>query len=121
MRVSPIILPGSYLSEPALSLPLRLWLREGGRCRWCGRLMNLGNRKPRDPRAATCDHIVPRALGGTDDPGNQAGSCKRCNQLKGAIETERFERILQHLAGDIPELGTEAFRELSARIARASL
>jgi 5-methylcytosine-specific restriction endonuclease McrA len=115
--VNQIILPGSYLSEPALSLPLRLWLREGGRCHWCGRLMNMGNRKPRDPRAATCDHIVPRALGGSDEPGNQAGSCKRCNQLKGSIPPERFERILQHLAGDVPELGTEAFREIAKALA----
>ena len=118
--MSPIILPGEYLHEPVLSLPLRLWLREGGRCHWCGRLMNVG-RKPRDPTSVTCDHIQPRALGGSDEPGNLAASCKRCNQLKGSIEPERFERILQHLAGDVPELGTEAFRELSRRIARVSL
>jgi hypothetical protein len=115
--VNPIILPGSYLSEPALSLPLRLWLREGGRCHWCRRLMDMGNRRPRNPRAATCDHVQPRALGGTDEPGNLAGACKRCNQLKGAIDAEAFRTFVDRRLGELPEPGkpgwTDTVRSLA--------
>jgi HNH endonuclease len=30
------------------------------------------------------EHILPRSLGGTDDPENLAASCYRCNEFKGA-------------------------------------
>jgi 5-methylcytosine-specific restriction endonuclease McrA len=32
---------------------------------------------------ATIEHIVPRHHGGTDDPGNLALACARCNHQKG--------------------------------------
>jgi len=60
---------------------------------------------------------MPRALGGTDAIDNLAGCCKRCNQLKGAIEPERFARILARLAGDVPEHGTDEFRALAKALA----
>ena len=30
------------------------------------------------------DHVVPRALGGTDDPSNLCAACYRCNEYRGA-------------------------------------
>ncbi|MCA9870164.1 MAG: HNH endonuclease [Caldilineae bacterium] len=30
------------------------------------------------------DHIIPKALGGTDDPSNLCAACYRCNEYKGA-------------------------------------
>jgi 5-methylcytosine-specific restriction endonuclease McrA len=74
-------------------------------------------RKRSHPASVTVDHLTPRCNGGGDDMENLVASCARCNTLKGAIEPERFERILQHLAGDVPELGTEAFRELAKALA----
>ncbi|NBR07971.1 MAG: HNH endonuclease [Planctomycetes bacterium] len=33
--------------------------------------------------ATTVDHIIPRRLGGTDEPDNLVASCTRCNYSKG--------------------------------------
>jgi 5-methylcytosine-specific restriction protein A len=32
--------------------------------------------------AAQVDHIVPKARGGTDDPGNLQAICRQCHQAK---------------------------------------
>lgn len=47
---------------------------QGGRCFYCGEPVGA---------KATFDHVVPRAYGGTDDPGNIVLAHRRCNQLKG--------------------------------------
>jgi 5-methylcytosine-specific restriction endonuclease McrA len=36
-----------------------------------------------DDRKATVDHIVPRCLGGGDDPDNLRCLCHRCNSAQG--------------------------------------
>ncbi|WP_194922942.1 HNH endonuclease [Catenulispora pinisilvae] len=46
--------------------------RDGWRCHWCGAV------------ATTVDHVVPRAAGGDDSPGNLVASCSRCNCSRGA-------------------------------------
>jgi 5-methylcytosine-specific restriction endonuclease McrA len=52
---------------------------------------------------ATLEHIVPRGLGGTDEPENLAVACQRCNQLKGKRLDRRrrgdetLERVIQLL------------------------
>ena len=33
------------------------------------------------------DHVVPKACGGTDDPSNLQGSCRKCHSAKTARET----------------------------------
>jgi hypothetical protein len=51
-------------------------------CRYCGGV------------ADSADHIVPRVLGGSDEPRNLTATCRACNgrkggeRLIGAIETE---------------------------------
>ena len=45
------------------ALRLRILERDGHRCIWCGL------------PARSVDHLVPKALGGTDDPANLAASC----------------------------------------------
>jgi 5-methylcytosine-specific restriction enzyme A len=52
-------------------------IAEEGACRDCG---HTGS--PANP--LTCDHIVPRALGGTDERGNLTCRCRRHNSAKGA-------------------------------------
>lgn len=46
--------------------------RDGFRCHWCG------------GRATTADHVVPRALGGSDKPENLVAACTSCNCRRGA-------------------------------------
>lgn len=42
-------------------------------CHYCG-----------EPKAKTEDHIVPKALGGTDAYINRVAACRRCNEAKAA-------------------------------------
>jgi len=53
---------------------LRVLLRDGYRCVYCG------------GRAQVVDHIKARAFGGTDDEGNLVACCKACNEKKGREE-----------------------------------
>ncbi len=53
----------------------------GQPCPRCGVTMGKGRS---NPFAATVDHIVPRALGGTNAPGNFRVLCRRCNCSAGA-------------------------------------
>lgn len=55
-------------------------------CPYCGRAMV--PKRPGDwhrPDAATRDHILPKALGGTLATGNVRVCCQRCNELRGAL------------------------------------
>ena len=45
------------------------------RCSYCGKRLTF--------RTSTADHIVARCWGGSDDPGNVALACRRCNKFKG--------------------------------------
>jgi 5-methylcytosine-specific restriction endonuclease McrA len=60
-------------SRPWSRTRLRVLQRDGYRCQWCG------------ARATVVDHVVPRALGGSDhDPRNLVASCVPCNQRRAA-------------------------------------
>lgn len=49
--------------------------RDGHRCRYCGRNVD-------DGATLTVDHVVPTALGGSDDPSNLVAACRDCNAGK---------------------------------------
>lgn len=49
-------------------------------CSYCGAVS----------RAMEMDHVIPRALGGTDDRGNLTIACIACNTDKGAIPLEEW-------------------------------
>jgi len=52
---------------------LFVWHRDGGRCRNCG-----------SDRELQFDHIIPRALGGSNVADNIELLCRTCNLRKGA-------------------------------------
>ena len=58
-----------------------VWAMTDGRCAYCGILTNPFHN-------FTIDHIVPRHLGGTDDPGNLLPACASCNSSKGCLAPE---------------------------------
>jgi 5-methylcytosine-specific restriction endonuclease McrA len=65
---------------------LLMEIAQGGLCFHCGKPVG---------GAATDDHLIPRAYGGADVPGNVVLAHRRCNQLKGdrlptAEEVERL-------------------------------
>lgn len=51
--------------------------RDGHTCRYCG------SAAPDVP--LTVDHVIPVALGGSDDPGNLVTACKDCNAGKSSV------------------------------------
>lgn len=51
-------------------------------CLWCGRPVVIADAR-RTSRAATREHLVPRARGGEDSVDNMALACSRCNNARG--------------------------------------
>lgn len=71
--------------------------KEGSVCYLCGRkLVRPVMGKIRDDDF-TCDHKIPRALGGNNNQNNTAPCCRRCNQLKSSIVWSNNLAILMKL------------------------
>ncbi len=51
-----------------------------------------------DADADTTDHIIPRSVGGTNDPGNLVPACKPCNSRKGTLPVELLDADLRTIA-----------------------
>ena len=66
--------------------------RANGRCEYC--------HSPEWVCAArfTLDHLLPRSLGGTDDPHNLALACRRCNERRYNFTTDRDPVTQQEVA-----------------------
>lgn len=62
----------------------RVFERDGWRCQICKRAVSRTAAVPH-PRAATLDHIVPLALGGTHEPTNCQTACFGCNCRKSHV------------------------------------
>lgn len=65
-------------------------------CFYCG--------DPISRRIKTKDHVIPTALGGSNDPKNLVDACKPCNQLKGHLTLEEFRAVMAHRKGLLPEI-----------------
>lgn len=79
-------LPSMHLSTFKKALRLA-WRRHfGGKCQSCECLMHFEIRYRSHKHYATIDHIVARALGGTDALDNLQVICKDCNNLKSIDE-----------------------------------
>lgn len=53
----------------------RVFIRDNWQCRGCGRVCS-------GKGEAHCDHIVPKAQGGTDEDSNLQTLCERCHGRK---------------------------------------
>ena len=60
--------------------------RDGNRCRYCGKEVNLQDRKSDD--GGTYDHVIPISQGGDESLGNIVLCCRSCNSKKGARTPE---------------------------------
>lgn len=93
-----IALFGSAAPDPLERLPLvrtgerepidsgvrrGVWLRDGGRCQWCGYAYGL-----------QLDHIVPWSNGGSDRSDNLRLLCDRCNETRSNRRTDSWTRVL---------------------------
>lgn len=97
--------PPSYREAPvSLSVKVRfeVFKRDRFTCSYCG------NHPP--DVLLECDHILPRAAGGTDDLTNLTTSCKDCNRGKS-------DRLLEE--GFAPTVSVEHVDELRERLEQA--
>ena len=72
--------PGPWVPNRWKLIRLEVLERDGWTCRYCGGWAN------------QCDHVVPRAKGGTDDTDNLVAACGRCNRRKGAQTPKEWAR-----------------------------
>lgn len=63
----------------------RIYHRDNGQCRYCGRVVLLP--------FGTLDHIRPKAQGGTGEAANLAWACFPCNNAKGDMSESMFREL----------------------------
>lgn len=76
-----------------------VWMRDGGRCRYCGCLVDLKQTSTR----MTFDHVQPISRGGGHSYDNIWSSCRRCNCLKGDMTLAEFDAWLLGEASALEE------------------
>jgi hypothetical protein len=76
--------------------------REKGCCAYCGRetVIQTGPLPPLESLQsavlwATVEHKIPQSRGGTDDPKNLVNACHVCNNMKGDMMPDEWERFCQ--------------------------
>lgn len=94
------------MSTPRVTKTVRFQVlrRDNHTCRYCG------NKSPDVP--ITIDHVVPVALGGSNDPDNLVAACRDCNSGKAAIPPD---------APTVEDVSADAFRYAKCRREAAQL
>lgn len=67
--------------------------RDGFRCRYCG------TPAPETGAGLTVDHVIPVALGGTNDPQNLVAACVKCNAGKASSSPD--EATVAQVSDDV--------------------
>jgi len=95
--------------------------REGGKCHWCGIVLNTGkDDRNSDPSRFTVDHKKPLSKGGETSLKNCVACCRKCNitRVGGASQDGRSKGGLiggpARAAALTPERRTEIARQAAA-------
>jgi len=83
----------------------------GKPCHYCKRnMLPYDNSDKVNPilagKECSIDHIVPRALGGTDHTDNLVFSCRRCNSLRGHLDYTIFAMFGHVILREYPDAPT---------------
>lgn len=83
----------------------------GKPCYYCKRIMlpydNSGKVNPiRAGQECSIEHVVPRALGGTDHADNLLFACRRCNALRGHLNFDIFSMFAHVILKQYPDAPT---------------
>ncbi len=68
--------------------------RQNHRCCYCTLVMFLPHEAHNHANMATIEHVLPKFHGGTDEDGNLAAACRRCNALRRTLNYISFMRAL---------------------------
>ena len=69
--------------------------RDGNRCHYCGCETVLSGHNPTNLDAATRDHKISLARGGSNHASNIVLACLSCNRSKGHMRADTFELHLE--------------------------
>lgn len=69
----------------------RLLELKGKHCFYCGVETEISHDPRKNHLAPTRDHIIPKALGGSNKIKNLCVACFRCNNLRGTMDAGRFK------------------------------
>lgn len=78
----------------------------GTECKYCGRILNINT--------LVLDHTIPISKNGASNLGNLQVICKKSNSMKGSLEEEGFNLLLEWL-DSIPEY---LAKDISIRLSR---
>ena len=78
------------------------WRRSNGHCWYCGLTLD-----PFD--TFTLDHVIPTAMGGTDEPSNLVAACKSCNSSKCKKSINEYRAHILRKRGQVFSTEQEAW------------
>ena len=68
-----------------------IYQRDSFTCYLCGCELDTNKEHRNEPNAATLDHVIPRAKGGSNDSANLRACCRACNSAKSDHDLETFK------------------------------
>lgn len=87
----------------------------GKPCHYCKRIMLPNSSEKVDPirsgQECSVDHIIPKALGGTDHKDNLIFACRRCNSIRGHINYDIFYMFANMILRNHPDAPTIYVRD----------
>lgn len=75
-------------------------IRQDNKCIWCECEMTHERKKH---NSTTIEHMIPRTVGGADDPENYTVACARCNSRRGHMPAEEFRAFIAAGKLDAPK------------------
>lgn len=81
----------AILADKKIDKAKAIWLRDGKRCRYCGKKLTL--------KESTQDHIYPKSKGGNNHFKNLACACVKCNREKRNLTVKQAKMDMM----EIPE------------------
>lgn len=86
-----------------------LTLQQGNKCIWCECEMT---HERKQWNSTTIEHMIPRSLGGLDEPENYTVACSRCNNRRGTMSVNNFRSLIRDGLYEHPEMSNTAIRKM---------
>lgn len=103
--------PAKLVFQSSLKIYYRTILsrQQNNKCIWCECEMT---HERNHSNSTTIEHMIPRSLGGADDPENYAVACSRCNHKRGIMTISSFRDHIRNGGLHHPGLSKTQVRKL---------